>query len=63
MGYFFSPSRLAFFHSSVPCKDAPDDLRPLTNERHEALMEDILRNGKELTADAAGDPIAVARDA
>lgn len=63
MGYFFSASRLTFFHSAIPCDDVPDDLRPLTDERHEALMEDVLRNGKQLAADDAGDPIAVARDA
>lgn len=63
MGYFFSPSRLAFFHSDIPCDDAPNDLRPLTDERHEALMGELLRNGKQLAADDAGDPLAIERDA
>lgn len=63
MAYFFSPSRLAFFHSAVPCSDVPDDLRPVTDERHEALMEEVWHNGKQIVADANGDPDTAARDA
>ncbi len=63
MSYFFSPSRLAFFHSSIPCADAPNDLRAVTDERHEALMVEIWTKGGQLVADADGNPDIAARDA
>lgn len=63
MSYLFSPSRLAFFHVAIPCADTPDDLRPVSDKRHEALMVEVWSNGKEIVADANGDPVARSRDA
>lgn len=61
MPYLFSASRLTFFHTEVPCADIPGDVVEITDEAHEALMEDLLMRGKILQADDQGAPEAVPR--
>lgn len=57
MALFYSPSRNAFFEDSVHSV-MPDDVRPITQEAHTAVMNATCE-GLVLAADENGDPIAV----
>jgi len=61
MPYLFSPSRLAFFHTDVPCNDLPGDAVEVTDGAHESIMEGLLLHGKVLQADGEGAPVAAER--
>ncbi len=61
MSYLFSPSLLRFFHTDVPYPVLPEDVREITDNEHEAIMEALLMHGKVLQADDLGAPIAVDR--
>lgn len=61
MGYFYSASRNTFFHSDVPYKDIPLDVVAISNALHEQLMIASLKDGKKITTDPSGLPIAIER--
>lgn len=56
MSYFFSPSRLAFFHSDIPYQELPGDLVAVTDELHEKLMTMQMEKGMKIVAGAGGTP-------
>ncbi len=61
MPYLFSPSKLAFFHTDVPCNDLPGDVVEVSDGAHESIMEGVLLHGKVLQADTEGAPVAAER--
>lgn len=61
MPYLFSPSKLAFFHTDVPCSGLPVDVVEVADDVHESVMEGLLLHGKVLRADAEGAPVAAER--
>lgn len=61
MPYLFSPGRLAFYHTEVPYPDIPADVREVTDEEHDLLMQGLLTQGKVLQSDAQGAPVLVPR--
>lgn len=50
---FFSPTRQGFFH--IDLGPAPDDARPVSEQRHAELLAGQAA-GQRIVADAAGDP-------
>ncbi|NNB15969.1 hypothetical protein [Pseudomonas fragi] len=61
MGYLYSASRSTFFHSDIPYKDVPLDVVAISNALHEQLMIASLKDGKKITANPDGLPMAVER--
>ncbi|WEA18948.1 hypothetical protein [Pseudomonas juntendi] len=61
MPYLFSPGHLTFYHTEVPYPDIPADVREVTDEEHDLLMQGLLTQGKVLQSDAQGAPVLVDR--
>ena len=61
MPYLFSPSKLAFFHTDVPCHGLPEDVVEVADDAHGAIMEGLLLHDKVLQADIEGGPVAAKR--
>lgn len=61
MPYLFSPLKLAFFHTDVPCGDLPVGAIVVSDEEHESIMKGLLLQGKVLQAGEDGAPQAVER--
>lgn len=61
MPYLFSPGHLTFYHTEVPYPDIPADVREVTDEEHDLLMQGLLTQGKVLQSDAQGAPMLVDR--
>ena len=59
MGYSYSASLNAFFHTSVPDPNVPVDAVDITDEQHEALMVLVMKQGKQLVAGEDGQPTTV----
>lgn len=60
MPYLFSPGTAAFYHTSIPYPSLPEDVREVSDEEHEMIMEGLLMRGMTLQADPDGAPRAVA---
>lgn len=63
MPYLFSPTELVFYHTEIPCTDRPADVREVTDEEHDLLMQGLLTKGQMLQADDQGRPMLVPRTA
>lgn len=57
---FYSKSTKGFYIVEIHGSDIPDDAVEITTAEHSALL-DAQTNGKEITSDAQGRPIAVDR--
>ena len=59
MGYSYSASLNAFFHTSVPDMNVPSDVVDITDEQHEELMALQMESGKQIVAGEDGLPTIV----
>ena len=62
MGYSYSASLNAFFHTSLPDCSVPSDAVDITDEQHEELMLSQAR-GLQIQTGEGGLPEAVVREA